>query len=297
MWKGRGREKLSPGAAARGDGAIDEVYMRGQQPVYGFTIIELLVVMAIIAILAALLFPVLASVQLQSRENVCMGNLQQIAIALTAYERDYTAYPFAPCFDGTRFQGGVSALYPTYITDKTRFICPDDTNLGNIPNASAIVYSSYNGIINPSTLTFEKDANGYPERLYNRYGYDSSGYDGFTCPPPPTSQDYCPTCTAPSGTNLNPNYPPNFATGSLTPPPFLAQQGLTDRAFPMLRNPYAPGNTIVTHCPYHRNFYGTNPTQQMDMVLRLDGKTEKDNVAPMGSPDPNSGTPPWIEQK
>ena len=243
--------------------------MRAQQPGNGFTLIELLVVMAIIAILAALLFPVFATVQLESRENACLGNLHQIAVALRAYERDNQGYPLAPYYDGTRFQGGVSALYPNYITDKNRFICPDDTVVLGIPNASQIVYSSYNGMINPTTLAFLQDANSKPERLYNYYGFDDDGYDIY------------------SGSTYTQPFPL---------PAWLAAQGLTGRFYPRLMSRYAPDNTIVVHCPYHRSFYGTNPTQQKDMVLRLNGKTEKDNVAPMGTSD-STGVSPWVVQK
>lgn len=43
------------------------------------------------------------------------------------------------------------------------------------------------------------------------------------------------------------------------------------RQFPGLINRYAPDYTIVTHCPFHREFYGDNPARQRDLVLRLSG--------------------------
>jgi prepilin-type N-terminal cleavage/methylation domain-containing protein len=246
--------------------------MKAHQPVSGFTIIELLVVMAIIALLAALLFPVFSTVQLHSREASATGNLEQIAIALKAYEKDNNAYPVAPYFDGTRFQGGVSALYPNYLTDKSLLLCPDDPLVLGGANTSPVVYSSYNGIVvDPSTWAFQTDANG-PERLYNYYGYDNDGYDTY-------SQS---TFTSP--------YPA---------PAWLTSQGLTGRFYPRLMSRYAPGNTIITRAPYFRGAYGTNPAQQMDLVLRLNGKTEKVNVAPMATPDATYTPPvsPWVMQK
>ncbi|MGV3724688.1 MAG: type II secretion system protein [Actinomycetota bacterium] len=55
----------------------------------GFTMIELLVVLAIIAILAAILFPVFAQAREKARQYSCAGNLHQIGMALRMYARDY----------------------------------------------------------------------------------------------------------------------------------------------------------------------------------------------------------------
>jgi prepilin-type N-terminal cleavage/methylation domain-containing protein/prepilin-type processing-associated H-X9-DG protein len=55
----------------------------------GFTLVELLVVVAIIAILAALLFPVLAQASAAARKSSCTSNLKQLAMAFTQYFQDY----------------------------------------------------------------------------------------------------------------------------------------------------------------------------------------------------------------
>lgn len=53
-----------------------------------FTLIELLVVIAVIAILAALLFPVFASVRAKARQATCSSNLRQLGQATFIYAQD-----------------------------------------------------------------------------------------------------------------------------------------------------------------------------------------------------------------
>src|SRR4030088_2532951 len=54
-----------------------------------FTLIELLGVIAIIAILAAILFPVFAQAREKARQTTCQSNLKQIGIAISMYVQDY----------------------------------------------------------------------------------------------------------------------------------------------------------------------------------------------------------------
>ncbi len=55
----------------------------------GFTIIETLVVIAVIAILAAILFPVFASAREKARQADCASNLKQLGMALQMYTCDH----------------------------------------------------------------------------------------------------------------------------------------------------------------------------------------------------------------
>jgi len=55
----------------------------------GFTLVELLVVVAIIAILAAILFPIFLAARARGRTVYCMANLKQFAGAFSMYQGDY----------------------------------------------------------------------------------------------------------------------------------------------------------------------------------------------------------------
>ena len=66
---------------------------------HGFTLIDLLVVIAIIAILAAMLLPALKSARRRSLASNCTANLKQLGASMDLYtgaNRDH--YPFY-CYD------------------------------------------------------------------------------------------------------------------------------------------------------------------------------------------------------
>jgi prepilin-type N-terminal cleavage/methylation domain-containing protein/prepilin-type processing-associated H-X9-DG protein len=55
----------------------------------GFTLVELLVVVAILAVLAGLLFPVLAQARARARQATCLSNVRQIGTAFALYAQDF----------------------------------------------------------------------------------------------------------------------------------------------------------------------------------------------------------------
>ena len=60
----------------------------------GFTLIEVLVVIAIIAVLAALIFPVFSRAKLEGKKTSCLSNLSQIGVATSLYLNDFDGnYP------------------------------------------------------------------------------------------------------------------------------------------------------------------------------------------------------------
>lgn len=60
----------------------------------GFSLIELVVVMAILLILVSFLFPVFNKAKYAAKEAVCISNVRQVYMALEMYASDHGGYPW-----------------------------------------------------------------------------------------------------------------------------------------------------------------------------------------------------------
>ncbi|MFQ3549682.1 MAG: prepilin-type N-terminal cleavage/methylation domain-containing protein [Armatimonadota bacterium] len=70
---------------------------------FGFTIVELIVAFAALAIIAAICFPIFSSVRESAKRSACIGNLCQFSVAFKLYQNDW--YDYLPC------PGGLSGDY------------------------------------------------------------------------------------------------------------------------------------------------------------------------------------------
>lgn len=59
-----------------------------KRPSHGFTLVELLIVIAIIGVLAAMLLPVINSVRSRGLMTACTSNLRQVGTAMVSYSAD-----------------------------------------------------------------------------------------------------------------------------------------------------------------------------------------------------------------
>lgn len=142
-----------PGAPGRGAGPIGGRLRGIHLPVVdrrGFTLLEVLVSIALVAVLVGLLAPALRHARAATRTATCASNLRQIGIAWDAYERTYDATPvpgdrLAWRFGGVAFVGAertpvlerARPINPMLIggepENSTRFaelfLCPEDVGL------------------------------------------------------------------------------------------------------------------------------------------------------------------------
>jgi prepilin-type N-terminal cleavage/methylation domain-containing protein/prepilin-type processing-associated H-X9-DG protein len=88
----------------------------------GFTLIEILVVIAIIALLAAILFPVFARARENARRASCQSNLKQIGIAYMQYTQDYDERLIPYVVGGQAW----NELVQPYLKSTQVLICPSE---------------------------------------------------------------------------------------------------------------------------------------------------------------------------
>jgi prepilin-type N-terminal cleavage/methylation domain-containing protein len=239
----------------------------------GFTLMELLTVIAIIAILAGLLLPALAAVRENARKGGCMSNLHQIVQGVKMYKDDWRVYPDylygAAWKRGDNMQyrlgtpapgmppGGVRA----YIKDPKVFNCPN---------------SAFNmtktGLIQPYF--------GPTGRKYIRV---ISGVPGDVMIPMFDSYDMQFIPNTPGSTTPEVHFAPKWTVN--------VPAGIGDDPRQLIyREP--PDSTVITWCLYHTGMTGTNipPTGTVLMAF-LSGRVQ--TIPYNQLPKWTTSTGPW----
>ncbi len=147
--------------------------MMNNERLYAFTLIELLIVVAIIAILAAIAVPNFLEAQTRSKVSRAKADIRTIATALESYRVDNSRYPPTPFSSGgtsvlrvvpTRLSTPIAYLSSSNITDP--FLGP---NIGPFQIPSALtpgVVVTYGGSGN--------DPEGFDPNSGKRYYYNSN---------------------------------------------------------------------------------------------------------------------------
>ena len=95
----------------------------------GFTLVEILIVLAIIGILAAILLPVFNRARSTARTATCASNLKQIGLAMRQYAQDNSGFYPEPGIYGL----GAACSWPDrifpYVRSEEIFECPETDGL------------------------------------------------------------------------------------------------------------------------------------------------------------------------
>lgn len=132
---------------------------RSEQPCRqrrGFSLTELIVVMAIIALLGTLIFPVVGRAVARARQTECRSNLRQFAAGLMIYRAEHRG----------KNPGWLSNLYPDYVDSRELYICPSDSSRGMDGGKPASDASALSGAFGPNSQFEETDDNsGNTDRI------------------------------------------------------------------------------------------------------------------------------------
>jgi prepilin-type N-terminal cleavage/methylation domain-containing protein/prepilin-type processing-associated H-X9-DG protein len=269
----------------------------------GYTLMELLTVIAIIAVLAGLIFPVAAGAKRKARQAQCINNMYQIFTAIKQFQLDEHRYPdfiagpvqwntgsaTAPVIvyspggnlvklgDNTGMTGGttggngrLAALYPEYIPNLASLKCPfSDQNGENRqyttgnPDVAATVATSD---IEADPMFAVLNGNGATDAMRAKGTQNGEAYWVYKY----SSYDY----QKPHPRTADHPGEIHYSTVWMAGNDPVANPNITRQL--KWRTP--PEDTVITWCSHHRsNDNSGNPLHSSkDIVLFLDGHVKQD---------------------
>jgi prepilin-type N-terminal cleavage/methylation domain-containing protein len=100
-----------------------------------FSLIELLIVLALMVIMSAMLYSFSSPVHQRTQKELCADNLQKIFLALQIYSNDFGKYPLNT--NAQTSEQVLDVLVPRYSVDTSIFICPGGRD-SDIPSGAPI---------------------------------------------------------------------------------------------------------------------------------------------------------------
>jgi len=258
----------------------------------GFTVIEMLTVIGIISVLAAIIFPIVGSAKRKAKQAQCIANMHQIFVALKQFQLDEHRCPdfiagpvqwvdssgaYVPYDTGGAMvsleknsgmvNGQMVSLFPEYNNDPNVYRCPVSSM-----NALGAEFSTVDKVLDPMYSLLGNggvtpNRNGLrgiapePGADEGYYLYQYSSYD-YQNPRGGAGDEahYCPTWL-----DMN----------------LAASMGDAD-VERQLRWKAPPADAVITWCSYHRSADpGGVDSGSKDLVLFLDGRVRPMSSIPM----------------
>ncbi len=152
---------------------------------FGFTLIEVLVVIAIIAILAGLLFPAFASLHANANQVAALSNVRQIGAAALLYANEHEMELPGRIQQGDKWP----TLLAAYLKDIRVYAAPGDPQnylsrsvdpLSNSPNNTSYIMNGYNdlGALDQPSVSIRMNSLAAPNETI-LFGTPKSGSSHF----------------------------------------------------------------------------------------------------------------------
>lgn len=248
-----------------------------------FTLIEMMIVIAVVMILLALLFPSFSAARENARQKTCSSNLREIGMAVQMYRMEEKEYPMSlgallppsksPMnelslrLDNTTIPPTVAidnlpadGLCDTatnscpnvggtgYLRDAKYLLCPDDHSSSTQPRSSYGDLST--GLPDLAVTSPPANPDDLSRRTWNYWGYRSDG----------VAMNNQVAAQINNGGSVQPPLTPNVwlvdASRKYVAPDTEAiglwSDYRTNVVKNSLSNRFASPNTVITYCPFHR---------------------------------------------
>jgi prepilin-type N-terminal cleavage/methylation domain-containing protein/prepilin-type processing-associated H-X9-DG protein len=147
----------------------------------GFTLVELLVVVGIIALLIGILLPVVARARASSRQLKCLSNLRQIGLVDQVYQNEWKGWHMPAYYGWSQATGGWPMSTPPVIpaSGPRHYWFQTDTLLRALNARNPSSGRDPQGTVGPDAPLSEARANGNGYTLHNSYGMNYSQLPGM----------------------------------------------------------------------------------------------------------------------
>jgi prepilin-type N-terminal cleavage/methylation domain-containing protein len=144
----------------------------GRRETEGFTLLELILVFAVIGILAALLLPSLAKSKERAKRTVCVGNLRQLGLGSQLFAEDSESGALSGTISDS--DDNQNWLFPNYLDNLSLFRCPSTSNFIREDRFSTNAFKGDRELLDLSRYAGGRSSPGSSYEVYGFMGANGS---------------------------------------------------------------------------------------------------------------------------